>query len=360
MTRGAATLAAGRAGSFAAGAAGRAPNLFAATAQAARRAASLAAVLGPASLAAACGEPDRPPAAAAPALPRAAVVLEPPRIRVGEVATLEVVVATPPASSPRPLALPAPPAGLWILGVEALPVERQASRWLHRTRVRVRAREVGKVTWPGSLVEVESPDGAVQSLPLDPLPIEVASILPEFPDRVIPFGVREPPEPAAGGKAALWGAAAGAGLVLAGLAAARVHARRRARPAAALAVAAAPPREPPWTEARAALARARSLADRDPFAASDQVARALRRYASRRFDTPAATSTTEELGAAPAPFAAWTRWPLLLAALRSLDEHRFRPRSDPEARAAVASQLPDALALASRFVEETLPPGTPS
>jgi hypothetical protein len=47
-----------------------------------------------------------------------------------------------------------------------------------------------------------------------------------------------------------------------------------------------------------------------------------------------------------------------VASLRALDAHRFRPRADPEARAALASGIEEALALAERFVEETLPPGT--
>ncbi len=309
-------------------------------------------------VAAACGGPAQPPA---PTLPRAVVVLEPTQIGVADVATLEIAIATPPDWAPRPLALPEAPAGLWILGVESLPAEREATRWLHRTRVHVRAREVGSVTWPASVVEFEAPGGAIERLATPPLAIEVVSVLPEYPERAIPFGVREPPERERGGSGALLGAAAGAGAVLAGLAAARVRAHRRARRAgSASAPPGAPPPEPPWETARAALAQARALAPREPFEASDLAARALRRYAGRRFAIGAEARTSEELAAAPAPFAASTRWPLLVASLRALDLHRFRPRGDPEARAALATGLPGALALAERFVEETLPPGGPA
>lgn len=309
-------------------------------------------------LGAACGEPTPTSEGAAPALPRAAVVLEPPRIGIGETATLEIVVATPPGHAPRPLVVPDAPPGLWILGVEPLPVEREATRWLHRTRVRVRARETGSASWPPSEVEIETPEGALERLAIDPLPIEVVSILPEYPDRLIPFGVREPEAvPSRGGS--LWSAGAGAGVALSGVALARALARRRARAARAVAaVPEGPPPEPPWERARAALGEARRLAARDPFAAGDLAARELRRYAGRRFANGAEAATSEELAARPAPFAASTRWPLLVASLRALDAHRFRPRADPEARAALASGIEEALALAERFVEETLPPGT--
>jgi len=315
--------------------------------------AAIAAALG----AVGCGD-AHPPETPAPALPRAALVLEPPRIGVGEVATLEIAVAAPPGHAVRPLALPDPPAGLWILGVDALPVEQEATRWLHRTRVRLRARETGGVTWPGGVAEIEAPDGSLASVAIEPLAIEVSSVAPEFPERSLPFGVREPPEADGSGGGALSGAAVGATLAFLGVAAARLLARRRARRgslATAPATDAAP--EPPWKEGRATLARARALAPADPFAASDLAARALRRYAERRFAIGALASTSEELAASPAPFAATTRWPILIAALRDLDAHRFRPRDDQEARTSLALGITGAIAAAERFVDETRPPG---
>lgn len=319
-----------------------------------RRAAAIAAAL----VASSCGE-AQPPEAHAPTLPRAALVLEPPRIGVGEVATLEIAVAAPPEHSLRPLALPEPPAGLWVLGVEALPVEQEPTRWLHRTRIRVRAREVGELSWPGGVAEIEAPDGSLASIALEPLAIEVISIAPGFPERSLPFGLREPGDAERGGTGALSGAALGAAIALLGVAAVRAVARRRAhRTALATPAPADPFSEPAWEEARAALSRARALASGDPFGASDLAAHALRRYAERRFAIGALACTSEELAAAPAPFAATTRWPILIAALRALDAHRFRPRDDPEARAALTRGISAAIADAERFVDETLPPGT--
>ncbi len=308
-------------------------------------------------VAGACGAP-RPRDAGAPALPRAALLLEPPRIGIGEVATLEIAVVTPPGHALRPLAMPSSPAGIWILGVESLPVEQQAARWLHRTRVRVRAREVGVTTWPGGVAEVEAPDGTLTSVAIAPLAIEVVSVAPDFPERSLPFGAREPRERDEARGRLLPGVALGGALALAGVAVARRLGRRRARRASG----AAPPARdladfPAWDEAREALARARALAPGDPFAAGDAAARALRRYASRRFGVPAEARTSEELAAAPPPFAATTRWPILVSALRELDAHRFRARDDPEAHAALARGVPAALDAALRFVEETRPPG---
>jgi hypothetical protein len=316
-------------------------------------------------VAGACARRDEPPAAAAavpPALPRAALVLEPPRLRAGDVATLEIAVSAPPGHVVLPPVLPAPPEGLWVLGSETLPAERESARWLHRTQVRVRARDVGELVWPGSRVEIEAPDGARTSLAIEPLAIEVVSVMPEHPDRLVPFGPREPPDADAPRSGAFAGAAIGAGLTLAGIAAARAIARRRARRAALGAetpAAPSPPTAAPWEEARAAFAHARDEAAADPFAASERAARALRRYADRRFGTHAGACTAQELAAAAPPFAATTRWHLLVAALAGLDAHRFRPQADREARDALGGALPAALAAAERFVEETLPPETP-
>jgi hypothetical protein len=320
----------------------------------ARAIAAIAAALVPCG----CGD-ERPPAAHATALPRAALVLEPPRIGVGEVSLLEIAVAAPPGHLLRPLALPEPPAGLEVLGVETLPVEREATRWLHRTRVRVRARETGALTWPGSAAEIEAPDHSLSSIALEPVAIEVIPIAPEFPERSLPFGVREPPRGEAGGGGALTGAVLGAAIAVAGIGVTRALARRRLRrgvPAAPPAAEPAP--EPPWGEALAQLTRARALAGDGPFGASDLAARALRRYAGRRFAIGAQACTSEELAASPAPFAATTRWPILIAALQELDAHRFRPRDDLPARATLARALPDAIAAAERFVAETLPVGS--
>ena len=78
------------------------------------------AALGAGLLAAACGEA---PPEAAPVEPRAAWLLDPPQIRIGEVAKLERLVVTPPDWTVAPLEAAQPPAGFWLLDAEALPPE---------------------------------------------------------------------------------------------------------------------------------------------------------------------------------------------------------------------------------------------
>ena len=293
----------------------------------------------------------------APVLPRAALVLDPTRIGVGEIATLELALAAPPRHAARPWQPPDAPPGLERLDVEALPVERGPARWVHRTRVRVRAREVGTFTWPGGSAVLETPEGAALEVAYEPLAIEVVSLLPERGEPHAPFGLREPRARGGGDAAFAWGAAGGAALALAAVAALRARGRRRGREAVAMSrERGAAEAAPAWVEARAALAQARALAPGDPFAAADAAARALRRYAARRFASPAPAQTCEELAARPAPAAATTRWPALVAALGELDARRFAPRGDAQARDALARALGEALEGAERFVAETVPP----
>ncbi|MCH8131581.1 MAG: hypothetical protein IIA30_03425, partial [Myxococcales bacterium] len=141
--------------------------------------------------------------------------MEPPQLRIGQVATLELVVVTPPEHSVRPVAAPTDVPGLWILAAEAQPVSKESTRWIHRTALRVRARSLGAFTFPAMSVEVEAPDGGVAALAVDALSIEVVSILPEIPDRITPYGPRRFPPTQM--RTPIWGpAAAGAIGALAG------------------------------------------------------------------------------------------------------------------------------------------------
>ncbi|MEE9607292.1 MAG: hypothetical protein V3U03_06090 [Myxococcota bacterium] len=320
-----------------------------------KAAARLGAPLLTALLAAAgCGEPPSAPIGST-ITPRASLVLEPPRLQIGDVAELELAVVTPPEHRPRPFSPPAELPGLWLLDAEALPTQKERSRWVHRTRLRIRAREVGVFAWPAGSVEVEAPDGSVVSLGFEALSLEVVSALAEHPERMTPFGVRAPAAPTGAPNAVA--AAAGALLALVGVAvfrvarrryAARAHALRHPEPAA--------PAEPPWIEARAALVAARAIAPDDPLAASHAAAAALRRYVARRFRADAVARTTEELQAATPPFAATSRWPAFVSILRALDERRFRPEPAAAAeRAAFARRASELLDSAEGFVEETIP-----
>jgi hypothetical protein len=287
-----------------------------------------------------CGGGDDP-ARGAPAVPRALAVLEPPQLRVGDVGAIEIAVVTPPGHQVRPIEPPRGTDGLWLLDAERLETQQHPNRWIHRTRIRVRAREVGPLVWPAGTVQVEAPDGSTARLSWEPVPVEVVSVLPELPDRLTPFGVvaPAPPAPRLGWLPA---AAGGAALALAAVAGAAWLRRSRGGGAAP------PPASPgAAVSARTALARAGGALDADPLAAADGAAAALRRYAAARFGADTLARTVEELTEIDPPFALTTRWPALLRLLSQLDDLRFRPARAPRERVAVL------LEQAERFVEES-------
>jgi len=293
---------------------------------------------------------------AASPTPQATLVLEPPRIGVGQVAELELVVVTPPGHTPRPFPPPSELPGLWLLSTDRLPVEKQPNRWVHRTQLRVRSRASGRFVWPASELEIEAPDGSVSALPVAEVPVEVVSILPDYPDRFTPFGVRRPP-PAAGQSRSVWGpAAAGALAVLAGVGLVGLARRRLGGVRQAPARPGAERGEPPWSRAQQELEEARQRADDDPFAGAHATACALRRYLSRRFGADAIGRTSEELAEATPPFGARSRWPAFVAILRGLDEFRFLPESEPSVRQALATRVATLLVEAEAFVEDSTPP----
>jgi len=322
-----------------------------AASRAALRAALLAAVL--AGLAA-CEEP--PPEPAAPVEIRATWSLEPPRLRIGDVATLELRVVTPPDHAVVPGPLPEGVEGVWVVDAGTPSVEKAPGRWLHTTRIRIRARAVGSFEWPAGEVRVERPDGAVTAHPLDAIPIEVVSVMPEFPDRTTPFGARLPELGSEGG---VWvPAALGAAAALAAVGLVALARRGVRRPGGAAPEAPAPPPggAPPWRTARAALAEAEAAAARDAWPAAHAASRALRDYAAARFGADARARTSEELAAAKPPFALTSRWPAFVGVLRDLDAVRFRLAGDPADREAASRDVADALARARAFVDDTVPP----
>jgi hypothetical protein len=306
---------------------------------------AVAVLLVAALIAAACREAPAP----APVGPRAGWLLDPTQIRVGDVATLERLVVTPPGWTVAPLQPPEAPAGFWLLTAEALAPERLESRWIHRTRLRIRAREAGRFEWPAGTAEIMAPDGARQRLDLDALPIEVVSVLTDAPDHLTPFGVR--PLPEAPARSLLAAAAAGAIGSLAALGAVLLVVRRRR-------AGRNPPREPaagepPEARARAALGRAREALAADPRGAADAASLALRRFLADRFGVPAPARTREELAVLLPPFALTTRWQAVLALLGALDAERFAP---PAATAPGVERLARLLDTAEAFVADSLPP----
>jgi len=287
---------------------------------------------------------------AAPVTVRGALVLEPPRVAVGQVVRAEIAVVTPPAHRVPP---PEPPRipGFWVLETRPLPVEREPGRWIHRTAVRLRAREPGPATWPAIRLPVEGPDGERRAVEIPERPLEVVSTREELPERTEPFGYAAPERP--GGRLALLVAAgAGALAVLVGAGALALVRRRRARSARGGGEDAPAPLAA-WRRAGAELDAALAALPEDPRAATEEAARALRRYAAGRWGAPTLASTTPELEALRPPYGARSVWPRLLGVLRVLDAARFEPGPREP------GELAEVLRQARRLVEETPPPHLP-
>jgi len=256
---------------------------------------------------------------------RGAVVLEPGRIRAGDVAVLEVVVATPPEHVLRPVRMPAAVPGLRVLDRTRLPVRREDGRWVHRVRIRVRAREVGQLAWPAQRVEVETADGSVTGLELEGRPIEVASVLPDHPGRSAPFGLREPTLGATG-PGAWTGAVAGSLATLAALAAVALWRRRRR--ARAVGPSRAPAAAPP--DPAQALERARRALAEDAPAAARALAIALRAGLARHLGRDALSGSVPELRSRLAEAGASAEARAVVALLERVEALRFAPPAQPE------------------------------
>lgn len=300
-------------------------------------------------LLASCEEPPPPDPVSTPTSLRGAVVIEPPTLTVGDVAKVEVTLVTPPGHAMRPVRPPTEVAGFWVLDARALPTERSEARWVHRTRIRARAREPGSFEWPSLRVEVETPEREVVEVELEARPLEVASVADRFPARDGPFPLRRP-ELATDG-AFLAPLAGGAGLAIAAFL--LIAALRRLRGGQARATRQPVPEiraTPGWRAAQATLETALERIDARPAEAADAASAALRHFFSHRFAVSARTLTTQELTALDVPLGAEKHWPSLLEILEALDAARFRsvaPAADlrevlERARGLVASAAPEA------------------
>jgi hypothetical protein len=281
----------------------------------------------------------------APTSLRGAVVIEPPHLTVGDVATVEVTLVTPPDHSVRPVRPPREVSGFWLLDSKPLPIARSPSRWVHTTRMRARAREPGEFSWPALRVEIETPEKEVVELLLEARPLEVASVGERFPSRATPFPLRRASPGESGGF--LMPLAGGVALTL-GAMALLAAARRLRRPREGEKQA---PREHPtpgWRAAQATLEAALGNCAESPERAADAASAALRHFFSHRFAVSARTLTTEELAELPPPLGAEKHWPTLLEILESLDAVRFR--ADVEAGA-----LRETLERASALVANAAP-----
>ncbi len=264
-----------------------------------------------------------------PAQLRATLVIEPPRIEVGDPFDVELAVVTPPDHAVLPAPVPKAIPGLWILEAERPSVERQPGRWVHRQRFRARARATGALVWPALDVEVQASDGTKHVVRAPERPFEVRSLLAEHPEQPSFFSYRAPEAAASGAGGVLLPALVGALFALAGVALfAWVRHARQASAAAAAALAALP--ETPGADAAALAALGRALAAlADPVRAADLASEALRDWAAARARAPGLRAATwEELAARSAPFLLVTRWDRFVALVRELDALRFPPPPD--------------------------------
>ncbi len=307
-------------------------------------------------LAVSCADEQTAAPRRAPVSPRAAWLLEPAQIGVGQVTTLELAVVTPAGCALAPYTPPPPPPGLALLSSETLPVVREDARWIQRTQLRLRAMAIGAHTWPAGTIGCEAQDGTQTLLDLPEHPIEVVSILPEYPDRVAPFGARAPASRESRTSPVWAPALLGAATAFAAVALGVLARRRRQASAGGPSAPAAAGGPPAWERARAEIDAARSRAGCDPFVAAHGLSLALRHFVDRRFGSATAGRTGEELREAAPPFSARSRWPALLAILAGLDEFRFRPAAEPDTRAALAARLAGLIEAAARFVEDAVPP----
>ncbi len=284
----------------------------------------------------ACAEADpEPPRYAAPAQARATLVLEPPLLAVGQMADLELAVVTRPGYSVRPQDLPGKIPGFWLVEREAQAIVKEPARWVHRTRLRLRAVEVGHFEFPGGSVEVElieitnveveSAEGGSAVLHYAALPLEVSSSLAAHPSQRSPYGIRTLPLTVSRARGTLTAFAAGAILALASVGMLLLVRRRLAADGEARASEAVV-RAPAWELAREQLAAAQAALASDPRHGLDLAAVALRGYAVRRFGGDATVRTTEELANAKPPFTMTTRWRRFIELLSELDAARFPAR----------------------------------
>jgi hypothetical protein len=321
------------------------------------RRAALAALLA---LACDAGEPPRAAApapgpeaesAAAPRPPdstlRAAVVIEPPRIEIGDVFEVEVAVVTPPGHRVGPAQVPKAVPGLAIVDAALPAVDREPGRWVHRQRFRARARATGPFRWPALELEVEAPDGARQRVVAAERPFEVVSLLEEQPERRSPFSFRSPRLEGPPGAGPWLPALLGSLLTLAALGLLSLVRRVRAA-APAAAEPALPPGAADDDSAGLLAALHAAEAEADAVRAADLASEALRAWAAERFLAPRLRSaTSEELALLAPPFLLTTRWNALRDALGAFDALRFPPPRD-DARA----ELGRALARARAFVAD--------
>ncbi|MCP5060392.1 MAG: hypothetical protein GY937_27150 [bacterium] len=303
----------------------------------------------------ACSEtppPDRPLALVTPA---ATLILEPPRLEIGETATLEVAIAVQPGTRVGPVPSPDEIPGVWILGIDGPSMSSTPLRDIHHTRFRIRAREVGSFTWPASDVQIVRPDGKKRRLEIPARSFRVRSVVRDVPGQLTFFSYRDSPLLGERGEASgvVLPALVGAALALAGVGLFALVRRARAVPQGSELEAGT--EQAPWRATQAALAAASEIAESDLPRAADMASAALRVFVDQRFRTNTTRATSEELRGCKRPFLLTTRWDKLLDLLERLDGLRFPPRpSDLEVGVQALREL---IGEVQAFVADAVPRG---
>lgn len=290
---------------------------------------------------------------------RATVSIEPAQLEIGEVATVELRVVTPPNHRVLPFDPPEVP-GVWLLESRALETERHAARWIHRTQLRLRPQDLGPVAWPDTSLAVENAEGQRVEILAPGRDLEVVSMFQGSPNRVNAYGYQlaehaPRQHPVSGWLWAAGGALLGFGLAgLLGWSQAG-WARQRPNPAAPDLDEAdrGAPELYTWMEQELEAAVTEVDAEGGSArVAANRAAHALRLFVARRFRTETTAKTTPELKATRPPLRVQSRWPYFLRILESLDDLRFRPTSDVVNRTN-QDDVRAAIGDARRFVEDT-------
>jgi hypothetical protein len=229
--------------------------------------------------------------------------------RVGDPIGVTVEVETPLGFGLEKPAPPPPDERFLTEGVELLDPLLVPQGTRHRLLWTLRARRVGEERIPELELPLVRPDGEVLPLPVGGTPLLVRSVSADLPPRGTFFDVRPPPIEERG---PLWIPLAGGTAALAGLAAAWLWRRRRAR------VPAGPDVAGLLREAATALERA--LAEPDARRLAEALRAALLRFAGLRFEIDTSARTAGELsGEVDAALVEW---------LSGLEHARFRPRPE--------------------------------
>lgn len=280
--------------------------------------------------------------------PRGVVVLQSKWLGVGEVG--EVVIAVQTDAHHRVLPWTPPELKhIEVVSLEEELEELQGDRWLHRTRIRLRALESGEFSWPALSLVIEAPSGEQVALELPAQPFEVRSLLKsQHVDRQ-PYGLRRFEEPRRRGFTSGLLVGASCAALFTWLLLRRKGASAKTPPAPKPSAASTPMRSAEDT-ARDELLRARMAVAESPRRASNIGAAALRAFVSKRFTTTVLAETTVELKRARPSVVPPEHWSEFVRILQRYDADRFQPHAAAEGE---REHVEACLSETERFIDDS-------